>query len=417
MTVDDICELNYLDESSTYASNILIAINPYESIEDLYIKEIPKYNGAYRNLPPHIYATGITSEVGENMKISKNQQSILITGVSGSGKTENAFRIIEFLCRTSHSSVSKDIAKSCPIMDAFGNARTSANANSSRFCKLIELFYNEEFNQSGANIQYHLLEVNRVCARNSRESNFHVFYLLLFGAPSDLLNKIMLNSTIIYQYLPDKEFVKNSYNDSKFNAIDTSLHSFGLTRDEINSVYMVLSAILNLGNIQFEANEDESCYITSVSECFLDNSAHLLNIDTFQLKDALTNRSREISGQQIKSPLTKGAAEKIRDSLSKSLYNKLFSQLIQYINNFYSTPSSSYSIGIMDIAGFECLTEMDNTFDQLCINYANERMQEFFIDRTLLKEKQWYDAQELDIDFVSFFNNNHIVGYAFCSMH
>ncbi|XP_055308313.1 myosin heavy chain 95F-like [Sitodiplosis mosellana] len=316
---------------STNASNVSIFINPYENIEGIYGSEqISRYltnESIVEKLPPHIYATA--NDALNKLKLFKRKQSILLTGVSGSGKTQNCENIVDFLCQESNSK------------------------------NVVDIFFNEEMQQTGGKISYHLLEAHRTCGTNPNESNFHVFYTLLHGLSTNLLNNICLDKTTHYRYLPDRDLIfktnDNTCLDTNFNLLEKNLSKLGFTMNDKKNIYSVLSAILNLGNVEYEKiSSDESCSIKIESRKYLCSAAALLNINEVELEEVLTSHTREVCGQRIISPLSKTAAENTKDGLAKLVYEKLFGQIMQFINNhLFQSSSSNHSIGILDIAGFE----------------------------------------------------------------
>ncbi|XP_055307476.1 myosin heavy chain 95F-like [Sitodiplosis mosellana] len=322
----------------TYASNVLISLNPYGTFDGLYgPREMDKYLAinTFSEQPPHVYA--IANEALNNLRMHNKSQSILITGVSGSGKTENGKHIMELLCQTSVSS--RNVSKAIPILEAFGNAKTRGNSNSSRFCKNVE-------------------------------------------------------------YLPDKDLVLKPNEDttfySRFNIVDENLSGLGFTINNKKSIYIILAAILNLGNIQFESlTDDDSCNVTIASNIYLCNAAALLGVDERELADGLTSLTLEMGNQRIKSPLTTIASEKARDSLATGLYGKMFGQMMQIINNHLSSSSVNYSISILDIAGFD--TAMKTLVFQ-CENPEDvPRLYEELLNIGGIKD--WYPSQDPEISW------------------
>ncbi|KAL5282800.1 MYO6 family protein [Megaselia abdita] len=457
---DDNCELMLLNEATfldnlktryykdkiyTYVANILIAVNPYREIKDLYSSgTINKYNGrSLGELPPHVYA--IADKAIRDMRVLKSSQSIIVSGESGAGKTESTKYLLKYLCYSSNESsgpIEQKILDANPILEAFGNAKTTRNNNSSRFGKFIEVHYDGKSQVVGGYISHYLLEKSRICTQSSEERNYHVFYMLLAGAPSPLRQKLGLTKPDDYKYLsgctqyfsnastektipanqksanhqkkgPLKDPLIDDFED--FSALDKALSRLGLSGNDKFAIYALVAAVLHLGNISFEDMPDDvrgGCQVSDSSEKSLKLSAQLLGLDDFELRQALVSRVMQSKGGGIKGtvimvPLKIYEANNARDALAKAIYSRVFDYIVSLINQSIPFKASSYYIGVLDIAGFEYFTV--NSFEQFCINYCNEKLQKFFNDNILKNEQELYKKEGLNVPEIEFTDNQDII--------
>ncbi|XP_046839992.1 unconventional myosin-X-like isoform X2 [Xenia sp. Carnegie-2017] len=394
----------------TYIGSILAAVNPYRTIEDFYTKEImTEYSKCHLGeKPPHIFA--IANECYYSMIKRGQSQCVLISGESGAGKTESTKFMLNFLSHLSSSiqasgekdsvlNVEDAILKSSPILEAFGNAKTVYNNNSSRFGKFIQLFFNERGRIVGGKISDFLLEKNRLARQNPDERNYHIFYALVAGVTENEKNELRLLQAEKYHYLNQSGCISDSsINDKQdfFNVLE-AMRVMRFKEEHISDVLHVLAGILNLGNVTFITGNG-----AQINEKFvLEDIAELLQVDIYDLEDVLTQRSMVLRGEEIKSPLTIPQAEDSRDSMSMALYACTFKWIIQRINARIKGTPSQVSIGILDIFGFENFET--NRFEQFNINYANEKLQQFFNKHIFSLEQHEYNREGLewaDIDWV-----------------
>ncbi|EDO44785.1 predicted protein [Nematostella vectensis] len=296
-------------------------------------------------------------------------------------------------------SVENAILQSSPILEAFGNAKTVYNNNSSRFGKYIHLQFNAKGRMVGGTIQDYLLEKNRVVRQNPGERNYHIFYSLLAGATQEQTNDLCLYPIQKYHYLQQSGCVSDpSINDKEdFNRVLAALKVMDFQEDEINDLLQVIAGILQLGNVAFLAAGGAQVADKNV----LENVANLLNIDFYDLGDALTMKSMTLRGEEIQSPLTVDQAEDSRDSMAMNLYACTFKWVIGKINRRIKNSDTFSSIGILDIFGFENFEV--NRFEQFSINYANEKLQQYFNKHIFSLEQHEYNREGLawsDIDWV-----------------
>ncbi|XP_071802894.1 unconventional myosin-X-like isoform X2 [Asterias amurensis] len=400
------------DQIYTYIGSILAALNPYKSIPSNYEKDVMlAYNKRHiGELPPHIYA--IANDCYYSMWKRNDNQCVLISGESGAGKTESTKFILNFLSEMSQASaqasgpvntgsklrVEDAILKSSPIMESFGNAKTVYNNNSSRFGKFIQLQFTSEGSIQGGRIQDYLLEKNRVVGQNPNERNYHIFYCLLTGISDEHKERLYLSEASSYHYLNQSGCISDPTIDDKgnFQAVQEALGVMKFTQEQIHDVFCLLSAILTLGNVQF---------ITAGGAQVKDMQpiqivASLLNIDEYQLCDSLTQTTRTLRGELISTPLDVDQALNSRDSLAMNLYGRCFKWIIQRINSCIKGKEFFRSVGVLDIFGFENFTV--NRFEQFNINFANEKLQEYFNKHIFSLEQHEYNTEGLewvDIDW------------------
>lgn len=422
----------------------MIAVNPYKEIKNLYSKAtIKNYNGkSIGEMPPHVYA--IADKAFRDMRVLKLSQSIIVSGESGAGKTESTKYLLRYLCDSiaAAGQIEQKILDSNPILEAFGNAKTTRNNNSSRFGKFIEVHYDNKYQVVGGFISHYLLEKSRICNQSAEERNYHVFYLLSAGAPQNLRDKLHIGKPDDYRYLagctqyfasattdkliqnshkskahitkgPLHDPILDDYND--FKELDQALSRIGLNESMRVDIYSIVAAVLHLGNIVFEENPEDSrggCRITQVSEKTLEIGAKLIGCDPYELRQALTFRVMQSKGGGIKGtiimvPLKIYEANNARDALAKALYSRLFDYVVSLINQSIPFQKSSYYIGVLDIAGFEYFQK--NNYEQFCINYCNEKLQKFFNDNILANEQELYKKEGLNVPEIKFTDNQDII--------
>uniref|UniRef100_A0A673L1K4 Unconventional myosin-X-like n=1 Tax=Sinocyclocheilus rhinocerous TaxID=307959 RepID=A0A673L1K4_9TELE len=358
----------------TNIGSILAAVNPYKQISGLYDAEAVDVYSRHHlgELPPHIFA--VANECYRCLWKRHDSQCVLISGESGAGKTESTKLLLKFLSVMSQNStgsplserttkVEQAIVQSSPIMEAFGNAKTVYNNNSSRFGKFIQLHFSQSGNIQGGCIIDYLLEKNRVVRQNPGERNYHIFYALLSGAKYEHREMYMLaDSPEAYHYLNQSGCVKDRSLDDKhlYDSVMEALKVMEFTEEEIRDVFKLLSGVLQIGNIEFMTAG--GAQITTKG-----GSSDLLGLDSFQLSEVLTQRSMILRGEEICSPLTVEQAIDSRDSVAMALYSQCFSWIIARINQKIKGKDNFKSIGILDIFGFENFEV--NRFEQFNINY------------------------------------------------
>ncbi|KAM5164375.1 unconventional myosin-VI isoform 2-T3 [Mantella aurantiaca] len=457
--VEDNCSLMYLNEATllhnikvryskdkiyTYVANILIAINPYFDVPKLYSSDfIKQYHGrSLGTLPPHVYA--IADKAFRDMKVLKMSQSIIVSGESGAGKTENTKFVLRYLTESygSGQDIDERIVEANPLLEAFGNAKTVRNNNSSRFGKFVEIHFNEKNSVVGGFVSHYLLEKSRICVQGQDERNYHIFYRLCAGAPEEIRQKLFLNSPDSFRYLnrgctryfaskeTDKQILQNrkspeylkhgSLKDpllddhGDFNRMVVAMKKIGLDDTEKLDLFRVVAGVLHLGNIDFEEAGSTSggCNIKNQSSKSLECCSKLLGLDEDDLRVSLTTRvmlttAGGTKGTVIKVPLKVEQANNARDALAKAVYSHLFDHVVNRVNECFPFERSSFFIGVLDIAGFEYFEH--NSFEQFCINYCNEKLQQFFNERILKEEQELYQREGLGVNEVHYVDNQDCI--------
>lgn len=419
--VDDLMQLSYLNEPSvlynlqyrynqdmiyTKAGPVLVAINPFKKVS-LYGNE---YIEAYKRKAvesPHVYA--ITDTAIREMVRDEVNQSIIISGESGAGKTETAKIAMQYLAALGGGSgIEHEILKTNPILEAFGNAKTLRNDNSSRFGKLIEIHFSETGKISGANIQTFLLEKSRVVQCTEGERSYHIFYQLCAGAPPALRDMLNLKSADEYKYLQQSNcYSITGVNDAEeFRVVKEALDVVHINKEDQESVFAMLAAVLWLGNISFTMIDNEN-HVEAVADEGLFNAAKLVGCSLEELQLALSTRKMRVGNDNIVQKLTLSQAVDTRDALAKSIYACLFEWLVEQINKSLAVGKrrTGRSISILDIYGFESFDR--NSFEQFCINYANERLQQHFNRHLFKLEQEEYIQDGIDWTKVEFEDNQH----------
>ncbi|GAB4839626.1 Myosin-1 [Ancistrocladus abbreviatus] len=417
--VDDLMQLSYLNEPSvlynlqyrynqdtiyTKAGPVLVAVNPFKKVS-LYGSD---YIEAYKrrsNESPHVYAIADTAL--REMRRDEVNQSIIISGESGAGKTETAKIAMQYLAALGGGSgIEYEILKTNPILEAFGNAKTSRNDNSSRFGKLIEIHFSETGKISGAIIQTFLLEKSRVVQCAEGERSYHIFYQLCSGAPLALREKLNLKSVEEYKYLQQSScYTITGVDDAEqFVNVMEALDIVHVSKDDQDSAFAMLAAVLWLGNISFTVIDNENHAEPVVDEALL-TVAKLIGCNIEALQLALSTRNMKVGNDNIVQKLTLLQATDSRDALAKSIYSCLFDWLVEQINKSLSVGKlrTGRSISILDIYGFESFER--NSFEQFCINYANERLQQHFNRHLFKLEQEEYIQDGIDWTRVEFEDN------------
>ncbi|XP_077366069.1 unconventional myosin-VI-like isoform X3 [Festucalex cinctus] len=457
--VEDNCSLMYLNEATllnnvrvryskdkiyTFVANILIAVNPYYDVPKLYSQQtIEQYRGrSLGTLPPHVYA--IADKAYRDMKVLKLSQSIIVSGESGAGKTENTKFVLRYLTSSygTGQDIDERIVEANPLLEAFGNAKTVRNNNSSRFGKFVEIHFNQKNAVVGGFVSHYLLEKSRICRQSGEERNYHIFYRLCAGAPEDIRLKFHLSSPDTFRYLNrgctrffaskemDKQIPENRKSSehlkagplkdpllddhADFQRMLVAMKKIGLDDAEKLDLFRVVAGVLHLGNIDFEEAGSTSggCSIKKQSGQTLQQCAELLGLDQLDLQGSLTSRvmlttAGGVKGTVIKVPLKVEQANNARDALAKAVYSRLFDHVVTRVNQCFPFQSSANFIGVLDIAGFEYFEH--NSFEQFCINYCNEKLQQFFNERILKEEQELYQKEGLGVNEVHYVDNQDCI--------
>ncbi|DAZ92418.1 TPA: hypothetical protein N0F65_000202 [Lagenidium giganteum] len=421
----------------TYVGPILIAINPYKPLDAIYNEEqtTAYFGKTMGTLPPHVFALAdhAYTQLIQGGAVNPANQSIIISGESGAGKTETTKIIMQYLARAtsyrrshspsaghhgaSHHHTEQDghtalgkleerVLESNPLLESFGNAKTHRNDNSSRFGKFIEIQFDHHGKIVGAEIMNFLLEKTRIVSQSIGERNYHVFYQLLAGADDVLREKLQLMKPEDYEYLRKSQCYSIPSCDDK-KAFETTRHclaTIGITEERQERVFDLLAAVLHLGNVQF-ATENESCVpVGEASTKAMELVAKLLRVSREALQTALLTRQLHVGGKVIVQNQNVEQVRDKRDALAKAVYSSLFLWLVTELNRTISKPQDKWGfIGVLDIYGFE---KFDwNTFEQLCINYANEKLQRHFNQHMLEVEQDEYTKEGIDWQHIDFTDN------------
>ncbi|XP_070480104.1 unconventional myosin-VIIa isoform X5 [Equus przewalskii] len=397
----------------TYTGSILVAVNPYQLLSIYSPEHIRQYtNKKIGEMPPHIFA--IADNCYFNMKRNSRDQCCIISGESGAGKTESTKLILQFLAAISgqHSWIEQQVLEATPILEAFGNAKTIRNDNSSRFGKYIDIHFNKRGAIEGAKIEQYLLEKSRVCRQAPDERNYHVFYCMLEGMSEEQKRKLGLGGASDYNYLAMGNCIacEGREDSQEYANIRSAMKVLMFTDTENWEISKLLATILHLGNLQYEARTFENLDACEVlfSPC-LATAASLLEVNPPDLMTCLTSRTLITRGETVSTPLSREQALDVRDAFVKGIYGRLFVWIVDKINAaIYKPPSqevknSRRSIGLLDIFGFENFAV--NSFEQLCINFANEHLQQFFVRHVFKLEQEEYDLESIDWLHIEFTDN------------
>ncbi|KAI8979236.1 P-loop containing nucleoside triphosphate hydrolase protein [Mycotypha africana] len=402
-------------EIYTYIGHVLISVNPFRDL-GIYTDEILK-SYERKNLlemPPHVFAIAESSY--HHMNSYKENQCIIISGESGAGKTEAAKRIMQYIAAVSgdgQNSSIKEIKEMVlatnPLLESFGCAKTLRNDNSSRHGKYLEIQFNAQGEPVGAIITNYLLEKNRVVGQIENERNFHIFYQLTKAASAEYQQTFGLQGPESYLYTSKSGCLDVPAIDDvqDFQATINAMNVIGLQKHEQDEIFKILAIILWLGNILFVEDDNGTAAISDMDVAnFI---AYLFMVDADSLSKALTSRVMETQrggrrGSVYEVPLNIVQATAVRDALAKALYERLFEWIVTRVNvSLQARSAHNYTIGVLDIYGFEIFK--DNSFEQMCINYVNEKLQQIFIELTLKAEQDEYVREQIQWTPIKFFNN------------
>ncbi|KAJ3056440.1 cytochrome c oxidase subunit 1 [Rhizophlyctis rosea] len=392
------------NEIYTFTGNILVAVNPYQALSMYDLETVRKYKGVMLGeLPPHVFA--IANQTYVSLGRTGKSQCVVISGESGAGKTETTKLILSYLNQTSptHSLVQEQILDASPILEAFGNAKTVRNDNSSRFGKFIEVqvAYGTGGGIVGARVVEYLLEKSRVISQSSDERNYHIFYNLIAGASDDERTQLHLGPVDSFLYLSKSGCTTIASVDdaADFKLIKESLHTlkFG---DHQKSLFQVLAAILHLGNVSFQEAGD-GAGISSMDTVKI--VGKLTGLDSDKLANVLTKRTTVTRGETFVTPLSLAQAQDSRDALAKAFYGRMFSWIVKFISDTTVSKQNLPFVGVLDIFGFEDFAF--NSFEQLCINFANERLQYFFNQHIFKLEQEEYQKEGISWQTIDFVDN------------
>uniref|UniRef100_A0AAR2JG96 Myosin-9 n=1 Tax=Pygocentrus nattereri TaxID=42514 RepID=A0AAR2JG96_PYGNA len=422
--VEDMAELTCLNEASvlhnlkeryysgliyTYSGLFCVVINPYKNLP-IYSEEIVEmYKGKKRHeMPPHIYA--ITDTAYRSMMQDREDQSILCTGESGAGKTENTKKVIQYLAHVASShktkkdqgELEKQLLQANPILEAFGNAKTVKNDNSSRFGKFIRINFDVNGYIVGANIETYLLEKSRAIRQAREERTFHIFYYMLSGAGDKIRTELCLEGYSKYRFLSNGNVtIPGQQDKDMFTDTMEAMRIMGFSPEEHIGLLRVVSSVLQLGNMSFK-KERHSDQASMPDDTAAQKVCHLMGMNVTDFTRAILSPRIKVGRDYVQKAQTQEQAEFAVEALAKATYERMFRWLVMRINKALDKTKRQGAsfIGILDIAGFE-IFEL-NSFEQLCINYTNEKLQQLFNHTMFILEQEEYQREGIEWSFIDF---------------
>ncbi|XP_034053090.1 myosin-10 isoform X7 [Gymnodraco acuticeps] len=429
--VEDMADLTCLNEASvlhnlreryysgliyTYSGLFCVVVNPYKNLPIYTESIVDMYRGKKRHeMPPHIYA--ISEAAYRSMLQDREDQAILCTGESGAGKTENTKKVIQYMAHVASShkggtlgrnkealqgELERQLLQANPILEAFGNAKTVKNDNSSRFGKFIRINFDVAGYIVGANIETYLLEKSRATRQAKDERTFHIFYQLLCGTSEETKADLLLGTADQYRFLSGGSIPVAGQSDAdNFTQTMDSMVIMGFTPEESLSMLKVISSVLQLGNISFmkEKHHDQASMPDNTAAQKL---CHLLGINVLEFTRAILTPRIKVGREYVQKAQTKEQADFAVEALAKASYERLFRWLVHRINRALDRRQRQGAsfIGILDIAGFEIFQL--NSFEQLCINYTNEKLQQLFNHTMFILEQEEYQREGIEWNFIDF---------------
>lgn len=406
--------------SQTYSGLFLVTINPYCPLPIYTNEYINMYKGRGREeTKPHIYA--MADEAFRNLVEEGQNQSILVTGESGAGKTENTKKVIQYLAAVATSDtpyarsgakqitgLSQQILRANPILEAFGNAQTVRNHNSSRFGKFIRIEFSRSGQISGAWIDWYLLEKSRVVKPNCNERNYHIFYQLLQGADRNTRERLLLSDLQIEDFVYTRDgndTIVGVSDHEEWNSLIEAFHVMKFDEEDQICILGTIAAVLHLGNVSVAKASVRADQAALAPEGYasIEKACKLLGIDAEAFVKGLLHPRVKAGREWVEKVQTPEQVRMALDALSKGIYERGFGDLVSRINGQLGRSMASddnYFIGVLDIAGFEIFD--NNSFEQLCINYTNEKLQQFFNHHMFVLEQEEYAREQIEWQFIDF---------------
>ncbi|KAL0965691.1 hypothetical protein UPYG_G00284510 [Umbra pygmaea] len=393
----------------TYCGIVLVAINPYDQLQIYGEEVINAYSGQNMgDMDPHIFA--VAEEAYKQMARDERNQSIIVSGESGAGKTVSAKYAMRFFATVGGSAndtnVEEKVLASSPIMEAIGNAKTTRNDNSSRFGKYIQIGFDKRYHIIGANMRTYLLEKSRVVFQAEDERNYHIFYQLCASASLPEFKELALTSAEDFSFTSQGEniFIEGVNDAEDFEKSREAFSLLGVKDSNQNSIFKIIASILHLGNVAICSERDgESCRI-SKDDPHLTHFCRLLGVEQEQMEHWLCHRKLVTTSETYVKNMSFKQAANARDALAKHIYAHMFDWIVEYVNKSLHTSSKQHSfIGVLDIYGFE--TFEINSFEQFCINYANEKLQQQFNQHVFKLEQEEYMKEQIPWTLIDFYDN------------
>ncbi|KAM7372302.1 hypothetical protein PAMP_009481 [Pampus punctatissimus] len=422
---NDMANLTFLNEASvlenlrsryvsmriyTYSGLFCVAINPYKWLPIYGAKVAQIYKGKKRNeVPPHLFS--ISDNAYHDMLMEHENQSMLITGESGAGKTENTKKVIQYFANVgasgskatdSKGSLEDQIIQANPVLEAFGNAKTIRNNNSSRFGKFIRIHFGPTAKLAGADIESYLLEKSRVISQQANERGYHIFYQLLSGKKPELMEALLLSpDPKKYVWVCQGVTVVDNMDDGEeLQLTDEAFDVLGFTPEEKMSVYKLTGGIMHFGNMKFKQKAREEQADVESTEV-ADKVAHLMAINSGELQKGITRPRVKVGNEFVTKGQNQDQCVYSIGALAKAIYDRMFKWMVTRINKTLDTKMQrQYFIGVLDIAGFEIFEF--NSFEQLCINFTNEKLQQFFNHHMFVLEQEEYKKEGIEWVFIDF---------------
>ncbi|XP_062842890.1 myosin heavy chain, fast skeletal muscle-like [Trichomycterus rosablanca] len=399
----------------TYSGLFCATVNPYKWLPVYDAKVVSGYRGKKRiEAPPHIFS--ISDNAYQFMQTDRENQSVLITGESGAGKTVNTKRVIQYFATIAvvgqkkaeasagkiQGSLEDQIIAANPLLEAYGNAKTVRNDNSSRFGKFIRIHFGTTGKLSSADIETYLLEKSRVTFQLSAERSYHIFYQLMTGHKPELLEALLITTNPYdYHMISQGEITVKSIDDvEEFIATDTAIDILGFTADEKINIYKLTGAVMHHGNMKFKQKQREEQAEPDGTEV-ADKIAYLLGLNSADMLKAVCYPRVKVGNEYVTKGQTVPQVNNATMALCKSIYEKMFLWMVIRINEMLDTKQPrQFFIGVLDIAGFEIFDF--NSLEQLCINFTNEKLQQFFNHHMFVLEQEEYKKEGIEWEFIDF---------------
>ncbi|KAM7089180.1 myosin-1B isoform 2-T2 [Ciconia maguari] len=399
----------------TYSGLFCVTVNPYKWLPVYNPEVVLAYRGKKRQeAPPHIFS--ISDNAYQFMLTDRENQSILITGESGAGKTVNTKRVIQYFATIAASGDKKkeeqqpagkgtledQIISANPLLEAFGNAKTVRNDNSSRFGKFIRIHFGATGKLASADIETYLLEKSRVTFQLKAERSYHIFYQIMSNKKPELIEMLLITTNPYdYQYVSQGEITVPSINDQEeLMATDSAIDILGFTPDEKTAIYKLTGAVMHYGNLKFKQKQREEQAEPDGTEV-ADKAAYLMGLNSADLLKALCYPRVKVGNEYVTKGQTVQQVYNAVGALAKAVFEKMFLWMVVRINQQLDTKQPrQYFIGVLDIAGFEIFDF--NSLEQLCINFTNEKLQQFFNHHMFVLEQEEYKKEGIEWEFIDF---------------